>query len=104
LNIEKGTRCGSEKLYPFFGGTAFETAPFDLIDAKGRFIEVKINASKKNKYRIQLSKDEVNFGKLAKLFILFINTPSGAVEMNECMHAREAPINDSQHQRGDYKV
>jgi CRISPR/Cas system-associated exonuclease Cas4 (RecB family) len=55
-------------------GTVFETAPFDIIDEEKRCVEVKVNGSKdrKHRYRIQLSRDEVNFGKLMSLWVLLI--------------------------------
>jgi CRISPR/Cas system-associated exonuclease Cas4 (RecB family) len=55
-------------------GTVFETAPFDIIDVNKRCIEVKVNESKdrKHRYRIQLSKDEVNFGRLMPLWVFLI--------------------------------
>ena len=55
-------------------GVIFETAPFDIIDMTGRFIEVKINESKdaKHKYLVHLSADEAKFGQLMPLWVLLV--------------------------------
>jgi len=66
-----------------FRGVAFAKAPFDIMDEKSRFYQVKCPNDRKGRHegecRISISRDELNFGMLLRgkfIFIIVYNNHS----------------------------
>jgi len=57
-----------------FNGIVFKRAPFDLILQDGRFVEIKTSsATSYHKWRLHITEDELKFGQLKELWLLFAN-------------------------------
>ena len=65
-----------ERIRRELDGTSFSRAPFDLVDKKSQFYEVKVVGQRKGRHydecRFSISEDEIKFGQIFDLVFILL--------------------------------